>query len=125
MSARKIAWTPFRSPVDPIDPSRFAAWVRDTRGYSGVYLIRSRDGGWLGGGPTEPREIVYIGESHTARLYETLTRHFQQWSSPSNVVYERERVDVSIALLDGADAIAEQDRQILRWTPRDNARLPF
>jgi hypothetical protein len=125
MSRAKIAWTPFRSPVDPIDPSRFASWVRETRGSSGVYLIRSREGGWLGGGPTSPREIVYIGESHTERLYQTLTRHFQQWSSPSNVIYERERVDVSIALLDGPDAIVEQDRQILRWTPRDNARLPF
>src|SRR5690349_11329061 len=48
---------------------RYPAWVRALHGKSGVYLIRERqsDG-------TNP--VVYIGESHANRLYQTLTRHF-------------------------------------------------
>jgi hypothetical protein len=48
----------------------YPAWVRALRGKSGVYVIREqqRDG-------SVP--IVYVGESHTRRLYQTLTRHFQ------------------------------------------------
>jgi hypothetical protein len=41
--------------------------VRELRGKSGVYVIREI------GGP-----IVYVGSS-IARLYDTLTRHLQQW----------------------------------------------
>jgi hypothetical protein len=57
----------------PIGASgRYPDWVRALRGKSGVYLIRERqrDG-------TNP--VVYIGESHAGRLYQTLTRHFQTW----------------------------------------------
>ena len=43
----------------------YPAWVRALKGKSGVYVIRQ------GGEP------VYVGESHSARLYETMTRHFQ------------------------------------------------
>jgi hypothetical protein len=45
-------------------------WVRSLKGKSGVYVIRElkRDGS---------SEIVYVGESHAGRLYNTLTRHFQ------------------------------------------------
>jgi hypothetical protein len=48
----------------------YPEWVRALKGKSGVYVIREtqRDGS---------SEIVYVGESHTARLYQTLTRHFQ------------------------------------------------
>jgi hypothetical protein len=51
---------------------RYPAWVRALRGKSGVYLIRERqrDGS---------HPVVYIGESHADRLYQTLTRHFQTW----------------------------------------------
>jgi len=40
--------------------------VRALKGKSGVYVIRE-----IGG------DIVYVGSSSAARLYETLTRHFQ------------------------------------------------
>ncbi len=43
-------------------------WVRALRGHSGVYVIRDRASG----------ETLYVGESHTGRLYQTLTRHFQE-----------------------------------------------
>jgi hypothetical protein len=45
-------------------------WVQALRGKSGVYVIRERD---ASGAPV----VVYVGESHSDRLYETLTRHFQ------------------------------------------------
>jgi len=55
----------------PIGESgRYPDWVRALRGKSGVYLIRERQRD--GSNP-----VVYIGESHTSRLYQTLTRHFQ------------------------------------------------
>ena len=44
----------------------FEPWIGALRGADGVYIIRALDG-----------TILYNGESHTARLYETLTRHFQ------------------------------------------------
>ena len=49
---------------------RYPDWVRALRGKSGVYLIRERQRD--GSNP-----VVYIGESHAGRLYQTLTRHFQ------------------------------------------------
>ena len=55
----------------PIGASgRYPDWIRALRGKSGVYLIRERQRD--GSNP-----VVYIGESHADRLYQTLTRHFQ------------------------------------------------
>ena len=48
----------------------FADWIDALRGHSGVYLIRD----------ARTREIVYIGESHTNRLFETMTRHLYVWN---------------------------------------------
>ena len=47
----------------------YPAWVRELRGKSGAYVIKAV--GLFGS------TIVYVGESHTGRLYETMTRHFQ------------------------------------------------
>ena len=43
-------------------------WVRELKGKAGVYVIRHADS----------HEILYVGSS-SSRLYDTLTRHFQQW----------------------------------------------
>jgi len=51
---------------------RYPDWVQALRGKSGVYVIRERD---ADGRPI----VVYVGESHSNRLYDTLTRHFQEW----------------------------------------------
>ena len=58
------------------DGKAFADWVGGLRGKSGVYAIRW-NGGWL----SDPG-VVYVGESHTGRLYETFSRHFQRWDGP-------------------------------------------
>lgn len=65
--ARRNAALVFRPVGASGDP--YPDWVRDLDGKSGVYVIRERRG--------ESAEIVYVGESHTDRLYDTLTRHFQ------------------------------------------------
>jgi hypothetical protein len=49
---------------------RYPDWLRALRGKSGVYIIRERQRD--GSNP-----VVYVGESHAGRLYQTLTRHFQ------------------------------------------------
>jgi hypothetical protein len=117
--------TGWRSVVDDQNPRAFARWVRDTRGFCGVYLIRAAGTGFVGGAPAQQGEILYVGESHSHELYATLTRHFQNGLGPTNHYYERERVEARIQLLNAEEAIPEQDRQILRHTPRDNTRLPF
>ena len=75
-AARRQASVRFLPPAEPRNGNlvyravgepgeRYPDWVRDLKGKSGVYVIRQ-------GGDT-----VYVGESHTDKLYETLTRHFQ------------------------------------------------
>ena len=92
------------------------------RGASGVYIIRER------GGP-----IVYVGESSANRLYETLTRHFQEWrryksfwrgqyaeGHDPGLTYDRASVEVAIKVTSPDAAIDEEARLIRRLRPRDN-----
>ena len=105
---------------------RYPAWVQALRGKSGVYVIRERD---RDGDPV----VAYVGESHTGRLYETLTRHFQEWRRSKGfwrgqyaeghdpgMTYPRDRVEVATRVMSGADAIDEERRLIRRLRPRDN-----
>jgi hypothetical protein len=64
---RNAGWTyrPVGSVGEP-----YPDWVRRLDGKSGVYVIRETK-------PDGSSVIVYVGESHTSRLYQTLTRHFQ------------------------------------------------
>jgi len=102
-------------------------WVRALDGKSGVYVIREieRDGSW---------ETVYVGESHSDRLYDTLTRHFQIWRRSKKfwtgqyggqghdpgLTYVRDQVTVAVRVLAPDRAIAEEARLIARLRPRDN-----
>ena len=103
-------------------------WVRELDGQSGVYIIREiqRDGSHV---------TVYVGESHTGRLYQTLTRHFQTWrrakkfwagqysgslSHDPGLTYDRDRVTVAVRVLPPDRALAEEARLIARLRPRDN-----
>lgn len=104
----------------------YPEWLRSIKGSSGVYVIRERD---RDGDPV----TVYVGESHTARLYETLTRHFQIWrrwkqfwkdgyseGHDPGLTYDRDRVDVAVKVTSANDAIDEEARLIRRLHPRDN-----
>jgi hypothetical protein len=101
-------------------------WVRELDGKSGVYVIRERqrDGSM---------EIVYVGESHTNRLYDTLTRHLQTWrrwkgfwkgqygvGHDPGLTYDRDRVEVAVRITSPDDALDEEARLIRRLRPRDN-----
>ncbi|MEO7732085.1 MAG: hypothetical protein ABIY55_14015, partial [Kofleriaceae bacterium] len=110
------------APGEPYPP-----WIRALNDKSGVYVIREtqRDGSEV---------IVYVGESHTDRLYHTLTRHFQTWRRSKKfwtgqyggqghdpgLTYPRARVAVAVRVLPSHRAIEEEARLIARLGPRDN-----
>jgi hypothetical protein len=104
----------------------YPEWVRDLRGKSGVYVIREISDG------ADP-EIVYVGQSQTDNLYETLTRHFQTWrrfkgfwrgqfgsGHDPGMTYRRDRVDVAVRVTSAGEAIDEEARLIRTLRPRDN-----
>ncbi len=94
----------------------YPAWIRELGRRDGVYFIRERISG----------EIVYIGESHSQRLYATLTRHFQLWSNDHNTAgatYERSDVLVAVVLVPEAHAMYLQNELICIFDPRDNRLL--
>jgi hypothetical protein len=104
----------------------YPEWLRAYKGSSGVYVIRERD---RNGDPV----IVYVGESHSSRLYETLTRHLQSWrrwkgfwrgqygeGHDPGLTYDRDRVEVAVKVTSDAAAIDEETRLIRRLRPRDN-----
>lgn len=86
---------------------------------SGVYVILSRSGG-----------VLYVGESHTGRLYATITRHFRRWSRPrgayangrasGGVSYDRRRCLVAWRECLPEQCAALQWAEIVRLRPRDN-----
>jgi hypothetical protein len=106
---------------------RYPDWIRALDGKSGVYVIKEvqRDGS---------EAIVYVGESHSAKLYDTLTRHFQSWRRSKKfwtgqyggqghdpgLTYPRHRVTVAARVLSPARAMAEETRLIAKLRPRDN-----
>jgi hypothetical protein len=106
---------------------RYPEWIHALDGKSGVYVIKEvqRDGS---------EQIVYVGESHTGRLYDTLTRHLQTWQRSKKfwrdqfggqghdpgLTYPRHRVLVAARVLSPARAMAEETRLIRKLRPRDN-----
>jgi len=103
---------------------RYPAWVRALRGASGVYVIRDRT----------TSEILYVGDSHAGKLYETLTRHLQRWrrwksywrgqysqsDHDPGVTYDRDSVEIAARVLSPEGAIDEEARLIRALKPRDN-----
>lgn len=75
------------------------------------------------------REVLYAGESHTGRLYDTITRHFRSWrravsygrpSGSGGTTYDRTRVLVSYTITPASEAQDRQYAEIQRLNPRDN-----
>lgn len=74
--------------------------------------------------------VVYVGESHTGRLYDTITRHFRDWRIDAKhdaqgrrrggMTYDRERTAVVYAITDADAAPTLQYAEIRRLRPRDN-----
>ncbi len=90
---------------------------------SGVYVIFD----------ARTRACLYVGESHTGRLFDTLTRHFRAWhlkprdstgGRRGGTSYDRRRVDVSWQITSAGAAVAAQDDAIRLLEPRDNIEVP-
>lgn len=93
--------------------TRYPSWMNRAREKSGVYIIRRR------GVPAG--EVLYIGESHSGKLYETMTRHFQRWSgNTAGPSYPRQEVWVAFRACPASKAVAWQNRLICEMNPRDN-----
>jgi hypothetical protein len=101
----------------------YPEWVRELRDKSGVYIIRDR----------ETHEVLYVGESHSNRLYATVTRHFQTWrrfkgfwrglyaeGHDPGLTYPRDRVEVAVRITQPSRAIDAEAQLITRLEPRDN-----
>lgn len=78
-------------------------------------------------------DVLYVGESHSGRLFETLTRHFRSWSIATGfdrqgrraggTQYDRERVLVATSVTHDDEAQDAQVRAIARLDPEDNVNL--
>lgn len=101
-------------PFAAIDDSwRYPPWIRGLRTANGVYCFRERRSG----------DIVYVGESHSDRLYATLTRHFQAWTDvyrTAGATYARDEVDVAVIVVSAEHAVYLQNELICALIPRDN-----
>lgn len=94
-------------------------WLRKLDA-SGVYAIID----------ASTKAVLYVGESHTGRLYDTITRHFRQWSTDprtdasgrrrGGTMYHRDRVMIAYTLCEPGEALALQNREIKRLRPLDN-----
>jgi hypothetical protein len=104
----RLRW---RSPV--AGDGELAEWLYALHGHSGVYLIR--DAG--------TREVVYIGESHTRRLFETMTRHLYVWNGRgAGPSYRPDLVEMAVIVAETPldDPVADQYALIQQYEPRDN-----
>lgn len=95
------------------DSGRFPAWVRELDGKSGVYVIKNR----------VFNAIMYVGESHSGKLYGTLTRHFQRWRGQgSGHNYPLFNSVVAVEIVSPSKALRLQEELILKLRPLDNER---
>ncbi len=97
----------------PVKEGRSVAeWVKGLKGRSGVYLIRER--GFFGA-------VLYIGESHTGRLYSTLLRHFQRWKGPTaGPTFPVSKVEVAVVRMPAGKAVETQNALIAEYSPTLN-----
>lgn len=104
----------------------YPEWIRELKGRHGVYVIRSKLTG----------SILYVGESHSGRLYETLTRHFQSWTGiQAGPTYVRATVEVAVRVTSHPDSAWNAQNDLIRtlkpadnkWRPKDAAEpdVPF
>ena len=68
--------------------------------------------------------VMYVGESHSGKLYGTLTRHFQKWGGRgSGNTYPIFNSGVAVELLAPSAALDRQRALIAKLRPLDNERL--
>lgn len=102
--------------VGDLFDAAYPPWLRAVKGKSGVYVIRS----------AVSKKTLYVGESHSGRLYETLTRHFQSWTGrTAGPTYGRGSVLVAVRVTAAGRAVETQNRLICELMPRDNTLSPL
>jgi excinuclease UvrABC nuclease subunit len=95
------------------DAEGFLQWIEDLHGKSGVYVIRR----------SATHEVLYVGESHSGRLRNTLKRHFWRWKDSQQRIhhcYARSSCEAAVRLTSAARAPAYQNALIRKLDPRDN-----
>ena len=104
------------------DGDPWPAWLRGYAKACGAYVIRDKSS----------KSVLYVGSS-TARLYDTISRHFQTWGRQKRfwkemrgkhhdpgMTYARGRCEVAVKLVSCGGERAEEARLIARLKPRDN-----
>ena len=101
----------------PVKEGRqIADWVKALKDKSGVYLIREKSDWIIFSG-----DVVYIGESHTNRLYSTLLRHFQHWTGKTaGATFAASKVEVAVVRCPANRALTLQNALIEEYRPRLN-----
>lgn len=120
--AEALHWHWIGSEGDP-----WPEWLRAYKSACGVYAIK------------EGSKVVYVGSSKK-RLYDTVTRHFQQWKRTPRgrraaqynfgrandtdhdpgMTYQRGRCQIAVYTVACGDQTTEEARLIARYKPRDN-----
>ena len=99
--------------------NKYHPFLRRARGMSGVYAFWEMVTFERKGVMDILPQIVYIGESHTRRLYETITRHFRRWDGRA-AQYAREDMLVAFIITGSDEAVTRQYAEIQIHHPRDN-----
>ncbi len=91
---------------------RFPDWVQGLKGKSGVYIIRDK---------AIIEEVIYVGESHTGRLYKTLIRHFERWKGKTaGPTFNASDVMVAVVRCPDSKAVELQNSIIAEYRPKLN-----
>lgn len=104
------------------DNGPWPAWMTAFKTACGVYVIRDK----------RSHRVLYVGSSN-ARLYDTVTRHFQQWKRKKNwwkgmhgahhdpgMVYRRSHCEVALHITSCSAALDREAELIHKLKPRDN-----
>ncbi len=87
-------------------PKQMAPWI------DGVYGIRN----------ARTKAMLYVGESHTGRLYETIKRHMGHWIDRGEPREAYHRDDVEIAWYATDKPLDHEAYLIKHYQPRDNTK---
>jgi hypothetical protein len=106
-------------PVWDFRRNRYGKWIDRLAGVHGVYVIREPAIG-------EVPVTLYVGESHTGRLRDTLQRHFQVWNGKTaGPTFDRLGVEVAVEIfVDPDEAVSRQNTLIRALKPIYNRQIP-
>lgn len=101
----------YRRPID--ENRKIEKWLNDLRGKSGAYVFRDRFTG----------KTLYVGESHSGRLPQTIKRHFYAWNDKTDqfhFVCFPQDVEIAVRVTPQRAAKRAQNDLIARLRPGKN-----